>query len=391
MAAVLLAACGGMTEAARTTERDSAGIRIVGHRGDPPSLSWHVDSVARVDIGGETEDTTQLLFGVTRALRLADGRIVVGNGGTNELRFFDATGRFMRSAGRDGEGPGEFRGLGTLFPYRGDSLLVTDNRLRRLSVFDDHGAFGRSFTIPTSDALPFATVIGVFDDGTLFGQGFAQAGEEIPSGLRRYDNTLYRLDTLGGLLTPLSTFPGTETYFEAFDRGFRVHQALFGRSTRYLAAGDRFYIVANDTYELDGYRKDGTADRVVRRTDAERPVTDQDVAAEHVRREKSARSDQARSDAARIFEQLPRPATFPAYGAVIVDDSLNLWVGDYVPGSTAPAVWTVFNSEGRMLGTIPNPPGFMPDHIGHDFLLGRWRDELDVEHLRLYALIKQGR
>jgi hypothetical protein len=392
LAALLLLGCGGgMPEAARTTERDSAGIHLVEHTGEPAPLPWRIDSVPRLDIGGETDDTTQLLFRVTRALRLADGRIVVGNGGTNELRFFDPGGRFVRSAGRTGEGPGEFRGLGTVFPYRGDSLLVSDTRLRRLSVFDGHGAFGRSFTVQTSDALPFASVIGVFHDGSLFGQGFVRTGDGVPSGLQRYDVSFYHLDTLAALLTALPDFPGTDAYFEAFDRGFRVHQALFGRRTWYLAAGHGFYVAANDRYELQRYRMDGTPDRVVRWARAPRPVTEQDVAAERARREEGARSDQARRDAGRIFGQLPRPDTFPAYGAVLVDDSLNLWVGDYVPGSSAPTRWTVFDAAGRVLGTVPNPGGFMPDHIGHDFLLGRWRDELDVEHVRLYGLDRRDR
>ncbi len=101
-----------------------------------------------------------------------------------------------------------------------------------------------------------------------------------------------------------------------------------------------------------------------------------------------ARTDNARRDAERLLDELPRPSAFPAYGTVIADDSLNLWVGNYVPGTRAPTTWTVFDSGGRMLGTIANPRGFVPDHIGQSFLLGRWRDELDVEHVRLYLLSK---
>jgi hypothetical protein len=35
------------------------------------------------------------------------------------------------------------------------------------------------------------------------------------------------------------------------------------------------------------------------------------------------------------------------------------------------------------------PGGFMPTHIGDDFVLGIATDELDVEHVRLYRLTRQ--
>ncbi len=41
-----------------------------------------------------------------------------------------------------------------------------------------------------------------------------------------------------------------------------------------------------------------------------------------------------------------------------------------------------------MLGKVVFPVVFEPMHIGDDFVLGEWRDEFDVEHVRLYRLIK---
>ena len=50
--------------------------------------------------------------------------------------------------------------------------------------------------------------------------------------------------------------------------------------------------------------------------------------------------------------------------------------------------WTVFDSQGVMLGVVQTPPAFLVYQIGADFVLGSWSDELDVEHVRLYELIK---
>jgi hypothetical protein len=42
-----------------------------------------------------------------------------------------------------------------------------------------------------------------------------------------------------------------------------------------------------------------------------------------------------------------------------------------------------------MLGVIETPERFTIHQIGDDFVLGSWADELDIEHVRLYQLIKQ--
>jgi hypothetical protein len=388
LALALVACGGGMGGIAHTAERDSAGVPIVENRGDPALLAWRIDTLPRIDIGGAEGDSSQQLFRVAGVVRLQDGRVVVGDGGTSQLRFYDTDGRFLLSAGRKGDGPGEFRSIGSVFPYEGDSLLVTDDQLRRISIFDDRGAFGRSFAVQTSAELPFASVIGVFGDMTLLGQGFVQTGGVPPSGLQRYDNALYHLDEQATLITPLGNVSGSDVYYEPIGGGFRIVEALFGRDTHYRTAAGHFYIAPNDTYEIRRYRPGGTLDQIVRRVRKPRKVTDDDIAAEHARRLARAETDASRREAERLFDKLPHPSTWPAYGTMIVDDSLNLWVGDYVRGTNAPTTWTVFDSAGHMLGTVANPRGFVPSHIGQDFLLGRWRDELDVEHVRLHALTR---
>lgn len=90
----------------------------------------------------------------------------------------------------------------------------------------------------------------------------------------------------------------------------------------------------------------------------------------------------------RIFAEMSFPATMPAYSRVLVDAAGNLWVAEYRrPGDDLPR-WTVFDLDGRMLGTIDMPQGFSPSEIGSDYVLGTIRDELDVERVRLYELVR---
>src|SRR5687768_17513434 len=100
--------------------------------------TWQLSAQPQFTIGVAEGPPEQQLFRVGGAFRFPDGRFVIANGGTQEIRVFDARGRHLSSAGRKGEGPGEFVTLRNVFPY-GDSILTYDFQLRRMSVFDGAG------------------------------------------------------------------------------------------------------------------------------------------------------------------------------------------------------------------------------------------------------------
>ena len=108
------AACATDTADRRVTVvRDSAGIRIVENStGQWESKDqWYLGSAPLIDIGGETGDPNSELYRVVGALRLDDGRIVIANGGSHQLRFYDPSGGYVGAAGGRGDGPGEFQGI----------------------------------------------------------------------------------------------------------------------------------------------------------------------------------------------------------------------------------------------------------------------------------------
>jgi len=68
--------------------------------------------------------------------RLSDGRIMVGNRGSSEVRMFDAVGNHLVSWGGEGEGPGEFTGLSRAAPWPGDSIVAWYSPGLGISDFD---------------------------------------------------------------------------------------------------------------------------------------------------------------------------------------------------------------------------------------------------------------
>jgi hypothetical protein len=88
------------------------------------------------------------------------------------------------------------------------------------------------------------------------------------------------------------------------------------------------------------------------------------------------------------WEDIPVAPTLPAYDALTVDRGGNLWVRGYeIPGALE-RTWSVFTSDGTWLGDVTFPDRFSPLDIGDDYVLGRFADELDVEHIQLWELVK---
>lgn len=83
----------------------------------------------------------------------ARGRFWIGFEG-RALQVHDADGRFVRSVGRFGQGPGEFAGPDFVLPLPGDSMLVLDMRVRRATVLTPDGQFARQLRMPHQLLFP---------------------------------------------------------------------------------------------------------------------------------------------------------------------------------------------------------------------------------------------
>jgi len=128
--------------------RDSAGIVIVENSQPAPDsrLPWEIGAQPSLSIGSVESGGADELFRVTDAIRLGDGRIVVANMGTNELKVFGPDGSHSGTWGRRGEGPGEFTAHGptAVAHWPGDSVAAADAPYSpRLPIFDMNGNHGR--------------------------------------------------------------------------------------------------------------------------------------------------------------------------------------------------------------------------------------------------------
>jgi hypothetical protein len=108
-----------------------------------PSLTVReVPLVGGTDAGiADAELTTAFRITVARS-----GTVVVAE--RQRLVFFDSTGKFLRSVGRQGQGPGEFQALEFLGSL-GDTVWAYDRRTQRISFFAPGGELLRTTPMPS--------------------------------------------------------------------------------------------------------------------------------------------------------------------------------------------------------------------------------------------------
>ena len=157
------------------TVRDSAGVPIVENFlpawGDGDA--WTVDPDPVFDLSGLVDDE---LFRPYSPWLLGDGRTVLFNSGACEVRFYDDTG-FLNASGGCGGGPGEYTQSSTIVLWPGDSLLVYDQGLRRITLLDGEGALGHTTAAPSGPDMLLPRIKGSLVDGTLI-----LSSERYPAG-----------------------------------------------------------------------------------------------------------------------------------------------------------------------------------------------------------------
>ena len=393
MWALASAACAdGARPNARTTIRDSAGVRIaetVLPSADASGV-WRADSAPSVVIG-DGRSLDHELDRVLRAVRLPDGRIVVANGRPLELRVYDSSGTFLSRIGRAGDGPGELRSIGSLQQRSGDSLFVLDPAARRLSVFTSNGTYVRSNALaPTAGDEAFAhfAVLGVLDDGSVLaehsrfdpGEGIVIPTSSVVLATPSREST-----------TVIGTFPGNHMLWSPIRNGMAsVSIPMFGRTTSYVMDGDELLVAHDDTWEIRRFDRTGKLRGIVRVAGTPTPLTDRDydVVIDSMR---AARPDTTAAEREQWRQAISHYRTLPAYSGVVVDSDHNLWVREHGRPGEDRSRWMVFDRGGSFLAFAETPANATVLAVGSDYLLVLARGPDEEERVQLHRLSRASR
>ena len=372
-------------------QRDSAGIRIVEAKrplwGD--SSLWSIDPDPVVDLTVSGSGTPHEFFRVRGVKQRSDGSLLVADRGSQQVRLFSGTGQFQGSAGGPGDGPGEFRNL-RMVETVGDKILALDQTRGRITVLEPDLTLVHTFEVSST-----TFVIHDMGDGRILVESFrvegdSEPGNQVvgrPTALLRYDLEGARVDSLGEACC-------REEVFRMIGGGPIMGPPLFGKQGQVATRDEAILHGSTDLMEVQEFDLTGQVVRILRIPDYPLELTEDQISAE--------RDAQLNMDLPpgmtlpppirQFFEELPAPATRPAYANMLVDPSGAVWLELYrgMAEQDRPQEWLILDADGTWLGTVEVPDRFSVTDITRESVLGVWRDELDVEHPQMLRLDREG-
>ena len=387
-ACVALVAC---TERDRDlTITDSSGVRLVTNRADGEGWFMTPRMTVTEDLTIGADSLPEYQFGRIGDLDVAqNGDIAVIDQLGGVVRVYNDSGRYLRSIGRSGQGPGELsRSANGIYFIGGDSLLLLDPGERRKTTFAANGTVGAVTPLPPGPTGPGWT--------RLTSGDFLMRGLTIS----RADGKFTFWDALLGVRADTAV---SDTLFEfdyvKTDMGgpprIRIQLIVNNPTWARLSDGriawtalDRNYVQVHDS----------TGKIVARITHAQwvpKEITPADKAAmvELLRTKLQAiGGDASFADS----PQVEAPSHFPAITAVRAGPDGTIWVQQMGPVESidpmainAPdradflggATWHVLDSTGRFLGAIELPRRFRIFRVKDRTLYGAARDDNGVERV----------
>jgi hypothetical protein len=363
---------------------------------------WGAESTLVPEVSiGEIEGDLEYLFGSVRSLAVArDGTIYVVDGQVPDLRAFDADGRFLRTLGRPGEGPGEIKspdgGLAILSDGR---ILIRDPGNARIQVYGPDGQALETWSIRGG----FNTSSPLFKDrdDNVYTQILVDTQAEV----RDWVVGLVRIHPDG---TPGDTLIPPRADFEAPELEARREQ---GENHSVSRTGVPFAPEQVTTFHPDGWFVHGISDRyrlalrrpsdpmVIERAAEAAPVTAGEKSEEEARVTRNMRSTQPDWR----WNGPPIPDRKPFFDQVYAGQDGRIWVAIPLAGQEVddvgydprdpealpdrwrePIAFDVFEMDGSYLGRVRTPLGFSlhptPVFDG-DRVWAVTRDELGVQRV----------
>jgi len=372
-----------------STVTDSAGVLIVESTSPvwPPGTGWRLATEPTLTIGDESGDLNYVFQGVSQALRMDDGTIVVVDRLASQISLFDPTGVFIRNLGGRGEGPGEFQFLQDAWA-RGDTIRASDGRLSRISVFDRGGNVLETIPVEVAPGMGSSTALTQFADGAILVSNAPSGGVRLGTGdvieggvwtLSRHSPGGRFMNAISGLRESSRWEHGMQGLPPGVYLPFSVGIPAYASGQNHIYAGRGI------EPGIGRWNLDGTLFRLIRWSAPERPVSDEDR-----RRFREANSVAPRyvepTAWNRYLREIPFPERIPVYRRLLVDAERNLWAERYrAPWEDEPS-WYVFDEQGAWLGEVAMSPGLHVFEIGTDYVLGRYRDEFDVQSVVMIPL-----
>jgi len=223
---------------------------------DPVSMK--LEELWRVS-GDDSED---YLFGVLIRIASDDrGNIYVLDSQLNQVLVFSADGQYIRSIGRQGEGPGEFNRPSDLFITPDGNVAVMQGMPGKIVLMTPEGEPMGNHPVPEAE-----------DGGMQMFSAGRPAGDRLVLSAERFSRREDGMTISTALIGIDNAGEQVATYFEQQDKRDFAHLTFEEKKMRnnavtWSAAADGHVYVSDnfDAYDIDVYAPDGTLERVIER------------------------------------------------------------------------------------------------------------------------------
>ncbi|MGD2154475.1 MAG: hypothetical protein PVG79_14490, partial [Gemmatimonadales bacterium] len=380
-----LAACAEQPPAGDVlSTSDSAGVTIVEYAALPASAAeLPIPAQPSLQLGVVEGDPAEEFEFVTGATRLSDGTVVIADAGASQLRAFGPDGALRWTAGREGEGPGEYRNIDWVRPH-GDSLAVYDRSLGRLTVLTLGGDLIHTVNLRPAPGGLRPHVLAVRPDGSMIVRAQQMITPNIAPGVHQPVGFVALYSASGELTDSVVSLGGREWALTIVDGRRLLASHIFGREGLAAASPQAIHIADSGRFEVQSFAADGALRRVLRVTQPATPVTQADIDAyrEFVFGRESDESRHPRIR--RELEAAPFPETHPQVRRLYTDRADRLWLEEYRRPWETQSRFDVFDADGIFVGRALLPDAERLLEPGPDYVLTRHVDELGVHYVRLY-------
>lgn len=298
-----------------------AGIKVLTNPDYPRDGRVTYSLIEEVSIGEET-GPEEYLLNRPFELKIDDqGYFYILDWSDCHILVYDDSGKYVRTIGRKGQGPGEFLAPAFFDFLRDGRLFVNDGRNQRISIFDLEGN-------PLGDFRLEGFYSGMLIDSSdrIYLQKSSQKKEaKLTSEFQEIQviTGIYSMDSDGQNMTHLVDIETETIRTKAMEGGTVMVSG--SRNERFVWALNpkgKLYVGFSKTYQISGLSEDGAVEFRFGREYT--PVANE------------------------AHEKNPRISKFyPAFNPnILIDGEGNCWIRQFTPADFEGYLYDIFNSEG---------------------------------------------
>ena len=387
----------------RTVLGDTTVVRTVGGS----ATSGERSLVTELAIGAADAAEEHFTFGdITDVDVGPSGELLVMDAQVPALRVYDSSGRFLRTIGRKGEGPGEYDRVNGLAVHRDGRIALWDASLSRINSYSLDGAPNAAWPVSISGRTYTRGALFVDTAGFTYARvrvaGASGPGGNEVNGLMKWSPVGALVDSLEPPVAPIAAAQITARVESAS----MTRSVPFARTNVWAWSPLGYFVSANTgSYAILLHRPAGGPLRIEREIE---PVPVQPE--ERANEEEVATASMRNLDPTWRWNGPPIPETKPWFQSVGVGRDGRIWVrvsrpGERIPESElappergnagqlmpvrrwrAPGAYDVFEADGEFLGRVLVPFQATLLRMEGDRAWGYVRDSLDVQQVARFRI-----